>query len=157
MSARFDSSSGVVAASAMVPSSRFSQGRLCTIGGPAALNNLGNGYFATGEYGQATDLHQQALDDLHRDIGHRLGKPTPQQLCDVRRITGEYEQATDMYQQALALYLHIGNRLGKATVLNNLICMREADGKPIPKLGLYGGMFRKAIDQRNTTSDRLHP
>jgi GTP pyrophosphokinase len=75
---------------------------------------------ATGDYGQAADLHQQALT-LYLSLGYRLGEADAlKNLGRVRHTTKDYEEAARLYVQALTLYGSLGYRHGEADALDAL-------------------------------------
>ncbi|MFG6094032.1 tetratricopeptide repeat protein [Leptothoe sp. ISB3NOV94-8A] len=114
------------------------------------LDNLGIAYHSLGEYGQAIDLHQQALD-IKQAIGDRNGEANSLgNLGLVYYSLGKYGRAIDLHQQALDIKQAIGDRNGEANSLSNL-------GLVYDSLGEYGraiDFYQQALDIDRALGDR---
>jgi CHAT domain-containing protein/Flp pilus assembly protein TadD len=105
------------------------------MGEGASLGNLGNAYFAQGDYRKAVEYYQQRLA-IAREINDRMGEGNAMgNLGNAYLAQGDYRKAVEYYQQRLAIAREINDRQGEGKVLGNL-------GNAYH----FQGDYRKAID-----------
>ncbi|MGB6014319.1 MAG: tetratricopeptide repeat protein, partial [Nodosilinea sp.] len=86
----------------------------------AGLGNLGNAYHNLGDYRQAIDFHEQALD-IFREIGDRGGEGAALgSLGNAYDGLGYYRQAITFHERSLAIARELGDRRGEGGSLGNL-------------------------------------
>ncbi|HET9257675.1 MAG TPA: tetratricopeptide repeat protein, partial [Pseudonocardiaceae bacterium] len=121
------------------------------LGEAAALTNLGNIQYLTGDFPAAADSLRQALA-LSRDLGDRLGEAnTLTDLGIVQYLTGDYPTAANSLGQALALSRDLGNRHGEATALTYLGIVQRLTGD----LPAAADSLRQALALFRDLGDRL--
>lgn len=74
-------------------------------GALASRNNLANAYYAAGQYGRATELHEQTLTLFERVLGpdHPDTLASRNNLAEAYRAAGEHERAVELHEQTLAV------------------------------------------------------
>jgi len=88
-------------------------------GQASSLYNLGNAYYALGQYQRAIEYYQPSLE-IEREIGARSGEADSlHNLGNAYYILGQYQQAIEYYQQSLEIKQEIGDRSGGADSLHN--------------------------------------
>jgi tetratricopeptide (TPR) repeat protein/transcriptional regulator with XRE-family HTH domain len=94
----------------------------------SALNDLGITWRLTGDYRNAAQIGETALD-IYRDLGDRLGEANAlSNLGVVRHLTGSYPSAAQALETSLDIYRDLGDRLGEANALSNLRIVRRRMG-----------------------------
>jgi tetratricopeptide (TPR) repeat protein len=85
-----------------------------------SLTNLGTCHWRLGDYQQAIDLYQQAVN-IMRENGNRKGEAIDLgRLANCYADLGKTERAIQLYEQALAIDREIGYRQGELTQLGDL-------------------------------------
>jgi tetratricopeptide (TPR) repeat protein len=116
----------------------------------ATLDNIGGIYRSLGQYQEALEYHQQALD-IQREVGDRAGEgATLNSIGVVYDSLGQYQEALEYYQQALDIRREVGDRAGEGTTLNNI-------GGIYDVLGQYQDALKtcqQALDIRREVGDR---
>ena len=101
----------------------------------AALNDLGQVRYLTGDYPGAADAHERALE-IYQQLGNRLGEANAMiDLGRVRFMSGDVPGAADGQAPALEIYRQLGNRPGEANALIELA-----------RVGVMSGDFSGAAD-----------
>ena len=90
------------------------------LGEAAALANMGDMKYLTGDYPAATASLTKALE-LFRDVGNQLGEANSlSTLGLVHRLTGDHGWAAASQERAIKLYRAVGDQLGEAVSLSEL-------------------------------------
>jgi CHAT domain-containing protein len=94
-----------------------------------SLLQIGETYYAQGQYAQALECYTLALK-FQREINDRAGEGRT--LNDIGLVTADqrqYTQALDAYQQALDITRELGDRAEEGAILNNMGLVYEARGQ----------------------------
>ncbi|MEM9217647.1 MAG: tetratricopeptide repeat protein [Cyanobacteria bacterium P01_F01_bin.150] len=114
------------------------------------LNGLGKIADDFGDYPEALDYYQQALE-IRREIGDRAGEGvTLNNIGGIYDNLSDYPKALDYYQQALGIRREIGDRVGEGRTLNNI-------GGTYDNLGDYPkalDYYQQALGIRREIGDR---
>ncbi|MFC1835593.1 tetratricopeptide repeat protein [Thermodesulfobacteriota bacterium] len=85
-----------------------------------ALSNLGNVYYAWGQYKKAVEHYETALA-IRRELADRRGEGSILgNLGGVYYAWGQYKKAVDFFEKSLAICRDVGDRQDGANALNNL-------------------------------------
>jgi CHAT domain-containing protein/tetratricopeptide (TPR) repeat protein len=102
-----------------------------------ALQGIGNGYYARGDFPAALDIYQQAQklaegsgEDSHLANLHN-------RLCSVQLLLGNYDRATEHCQRSLALAEAAGNKSLAANAFINLGIIARQRGNYEAALAFY--------------------
>jgi len=115
------------------------------------LSNLGYVYGYRGEYGQALDYQQRALD-LAQQVGNRDAESTAlNNLGLVYYFLGQDDRAAEHFEQALTLARAIGDRQGEGIYLGNLAGVYDDLGQQQRAIA----MLEEALAIRQELGDRL--
>ncbi|NES24828.1 MAG: CHAT domain-containing protein, partial [Symploca sp. SIO3E6] len=121
------------------------------LGEGQSLGNLGNAYYALGEYAQAIEYHQQSLA-IKREINDRNGEGDALgNLGNAYYALGEYTQAIEYFQQSLAIKRETGDKNGEGQSLNNLGLALFKSGN----LTEAENILRAGIEVRESLRERL--
>ena len=81
---------------------------------------LGNGFWGTGDYGRAREMHEQQMATAE-GLGDRAGVARAYGgLGNCYLSTGDYRRACEMREQQKAIFEELGDRWGVATASGNL-------------------------------------
>ncbi|MGI0491621.1 CHAT domain-containing protein [Alkalinema pantanalense CENA528] len=94
------------------------------------LTDLGRLYYAKGQYAQALEFYQQALQ-IYRSIGNKAeqGNVLNYMGVTVARVA-QPAQALEFFQQALAIHQQTGDRPGEAIAFSNIGYLLNQQNQP---------------------------
>ncbi len=93
------------------------------------LSEMGNLSFAVGDYDEAAQLHQTALE-LFQVAGDQNGVlRSLNNAAVVLRVQNRYEAARDRYEELLEVAQQTGNEIAEANALNNLGALAFSEGE----------------------------
>ena len=111
------------------------------------IGDLGNGFYCTGDYARAREMHQQ-----HKAMAEQLGDRAGimRACCNLGTCyesTGDNGRAIEMFEQAKAISEELGDRLGAATLCGNIGSCYHNTG--------HSGKALEMQEQRRAISEEL--